>query len=312
MPKPSLKKRIPITLLSGYLGAGKTTIINRLLSSDHGRRIAVLVNDFGAINIDASLIETEEKDRISLTNGCVCCTIGDNLGASLDMQAARSDPPDHILLEASGVAEPKRIAMHAGFWPGFELDALIVAVDATTVRNRVDDKFVGQLVRSQIQSAEIIALTKVDLCDPKQTQEMTDFIYRIDPEARIIRTVDGALPIELAFGSRSEPGSLRGPLPEASHLHLASQLWEPTAPLCRDALTKALQALPGSVHRIKGFFRDAETGQMTLLQGVGSRHNFEDAAPETQPAIVLIGVGRAKEMAAAMGTIKACISATGP
>ena len=134
--------RIPIALITGYLGAGKTTLINRLLAGEHGIRLAVLVNDFGAVNIDAALIQSHDGETISLTNGCVCCSVADDLGAALDAQLARAAPPDRVVLEASGVAETARIARHAGGWPGYELGGIAAAVDVETIR-RVRAEWTG-------------------------------------------------------------------------------------------------------------------------------------------------------------------------
>ena len=91
---------IPVTILGGYLGAGKTTLINHVLSLADGIRVAVLVNDFGAVNIDASLIASRAEDTITLSNGCVCCTIQDDLGAAIDSQLRRTNPPQHIIIES--------------------------------------------------------------------------------------------------------------------------------------------------------------------------------------------------------------------
>lgn len=304
-----MSPRIPITILSGYLGAGKTTIINRVLSGDPGLRVAVLVNDFGAINIDANLIAAEEEDRISLTNGCVCCSIGDDLGAALDTQAARDTPPEHVLLEASGVAEPKRIAMHAGYWPGFELDALIVAVDAETVRNRVDDKFVGRLVRSQIASAELIALTKTDLIGPEATRDVIRFLRTLTTDIRIIETPGGAMPTDLMFGNTTTP--VRLPLAatadaeDTQHDQLQSRTWVPETPLSQDRLETTLATLPSFVHRVKGFFYSAVTGRMILLQVVGRRFSFSAAPEGSQAGLVIIGTGTSSEMDAQMDRLRA-------
>lgn len=98
---------VPVTLLTGFLGAGKTTLLNRILRGEHGMRVGVLVNDFGAINIDASLVESVEENTISLVNGCVCCEIREDLVSSLEELLTRTDALDHVILEASGVADPK-------------------------------------------------------------------------------------------------------------------------------------------------------------------------------------------------------------
>ncbi|MDE0254627.1 MAG: hypothetical protein OYG32_07510, partial [Rhodospirillaceae bacterium] len=130
------RRPIPVTVIGGYLGAGKTTCLNHLLAADHGLRLAVLVNDFGAVNIDAGLIAEHGGDTIALTNGCVCCAIADDLGAALQAQTERQPPPDWIVVEASGVADPARVMRLAGNWPGCRPAGTAVLADAATVRER--------------------------------------------------------------------------------------------------------------------------------------------------------------------------------
>jgi G3E family GTPase len=187
--------RIPVTVLSGYLGAGKTTIINRVLTGGHGLRLGVLVNDFGPVNIDARLIAAEGDNLVEMSNGCVCCSINDDLGEAMNAIAARPNPPQRLLLEASGVAEPARIAMMAGHWPGFELDAVVVAADAETVEARARDKYVGRLIRNQLLAADLIVLTKGDLVGPERLAKVTDWLLELQPEVRIVHALDGQVPV---------------------------------------------------------------------------------------------------------------------
>src|SRR5260221_6929532 len=150
--------QIPVTVIGGSLGAGKTTLLNRLLSQAQGVKLAVLVNDFGSVNIDAGLIASRDGETISLANGCVCCTIGDNLGLALHNLAERPDGPEHIVIEASGVADPAKIAHYAASHPRLALDSIVVVADAETVQERSHDKYVGDLVRLQLAGADVIVL----------------------------------------------------------------------------------------------------------------------------------------------------------
>ena len=156
---------LPLTILGGYLGAGKTTLINRLLSGAHGKRLTVLVNDFGAINIDADLISAHRGGTISLANGCACCQLQDDALKQLQELAAMPEPPDHILVEASGAGEPARLA-YLGFGvSGLQLSGIYVAIDGETIAVRQNDKFTGKLVQRQIAQADFCLLTKADLTD---------------------------------------------------------------------------------------------------------------------------------------------------
>ncbi len=127
---------IPLTVIGGFLGAGKTTLLNRLLAGTTGRRFAVLVNDFGALDIDGRLVAEHGGDTVALANGCVCCTIGDSLIETLVRMAEAPDRFDHIVVEASGVADPARIADLAVLEPRLMRDGVVVVVDAWDVRAR--------------------------------------------------------------------------------------------------------------------------------------------------------------------------------
>ncbi|MBU3751789.1 MAG: GTP-binding protein, partial [Mycobacterium sp.] len=105
-----MRPPIPVTVIGGYLGSGKTTLLNQALRQSGGQRITVLVNDFGTINIDGDLIAADDGDTITLTNGCVCCMIGSDLMTALWSVRDREDPPDHVIIEASGIADPAPIA----------------------------------------------------------------------------------------------------------------------------------------------------------------------------------------------------------
>ena len=154
---------VPLTVLSGFLGAGKTTLLNRLLSDPHGMRLAVLVNDFGRINIDAELIRSRSENAISLTNGCACCTVAGDLTKALLRLVQDPEPPEAIVLEASGLADPRGIAQVALANPALRLDGVLTVVDAETLLDRLDDPETASLVSNQLSAADLIILNKMDL-----------------------------------------------------------------------------------------------------------------------------------------------------
>ncbi|MCC3306424.1 CobW family GTP-binding protein [Sneathiella sp. HT1-7] len=299
--------RIPIILISGYLGAGKTTLINHLLAADHGRRIAVLVNDFGAINIDAALISDQTENTISLTNGCVCCSITDDLGTALDALTLREELPDLVVLEASGVAEPSRLARHAGNWPGFELDAIITLLDAETVQLRAVNKFVGQLVKSQIEAADLLVLTKADLVSNETCEKLAGWIETLAPGVSVIMAEAGKVAPELIVGLPARSNLSQTMKEEPHEDNFSTSHWTPPGPIRKDNLIRKLEELPSSIHRVKGFFVDADTGEAVLLQRVGSRFSFEDAPTKAEVGFVMISAGSPDELERGMKILSSIV-----
>jgi G3E family GTPase len=175
---------IPVTIIGGYLGAGKTTLINSLLRDPGGRRIAVLVNDFGGINVDASLIASSNATTIALTNGCACCVLSDDLGEAFTSVANATPPFDEIIVEASGVADPRRLAEWAHL-PGLRQRSVIVLADVVTILDRVDDAYLGKTVRRQLVGADIVILTKTELVTSGSVAAVRQLVAVLAPSASI-------------------------------------------------------------------------------------------------------------------------------
>ncbi len=157
---------LPTVVIGGYLGAGKTTLVNHLLREEGlrgGRRIAVLVKDFGEISVDADLIVGADGEVLSLAGGCVCCSFGADLVGTLQRVAVREPRPDVVLIETSGVGLPLAVARAAALVPGIAVDGIVVVVDAPLVRGQVRARYVGETVRQQLHEADLIVLSKADL-----------------------------------------------------------------------------------------------------------------------------------------------------
>lgn len=273
---------IPLTVIGGFLGAGKTTLVNALLRTG-AKRWGVVVNDFGAINVDAALIEAQDGRSIALSNGCVCCTMGDDLGDALALLAARQPPPEHVIVEASGVGDPWRIAQLALIEPGFSLEPLVVLANAEALAGQLADRWTGDTVRRQLEFAEIVLLTRGDLVDIAPAAAL---VRAIRPQAVVRAAVMGDVPeADLHFVPPARPPASRfvadaPPAFRAWH-------WVPPGPLDAGRLRAVLGDLPRSVLRVKGFCRLGLAPH--LLQYAAERWAFTAADAGAAEGLVAIG-----------------------
>lgn len=290
----SRSARLPVSVIGGYLGAGKTTLLNRLLAEDHGMRLAVLVNDFGSVNIDAALITSRDGRTITLTNGCVCCTIGDNLGLALHDLAEQPDGPDGVVIEASGVADPAKIADYATSHPRLALDSIVVVADAETTRQRAGDAYVGDLVRLQLAAADVIVLSKTDLIDDEACRQTRCWIEAEVPGARLLTVPDASLFTRLLLTEAST--AARPVQPGRDHAQMfATWSFSRVQPLDGAALREAIAALPPAVVRAKGIVSLTEApSDRFVLQLVGRRWSLEsdgaDDLLQGHSSVVCIGL----------------------
>ena len=145
-------KETPVILISGYLGAGKTTLINNLLRQPNGKRLAVLVNEFGELAIDEDLIEAKNDNLISISGGCICCSFGDDLSGALSDLEKFLQAPDSILIASSGVALPNQIVANVGLLNKFFMAGVVCIVDCSNVLQKLRDGYVSDLIASQIEN----------------------------------------------------------------------------------------------------------------------------------------------------------------
>jgi G3E family GTPase len=301
---------IPFTIIGGYLGAGKTTLLNNLLRDSHGLRLAILVNDFGDINIDADLIASHDGETMQLASGCICCTMADGFMMALARLRDQADRFDHIIVEASGVSDPVKVG-HVGTALRYDLAGVIVLVDAEQIRAKAVNKYVGETVIRQLCGADLLVLNKADLITPEELADVRAWLGATAPGARVVEAAFGQVPPAVLLGQltgdRLEPGSVasnhdlhehEGDVATHSDVYRS---WSITIdePVSETRLAAMLDDLPESVVRAKGFVYLAEDPSYRyLLQLVGKRRALVRDKPwgESPPQTRLVFIGVAESL----------------
>ena len=299
---------IPVSVIGGYLGAGKTTLVNHLLRNAQGLKIAVLVNDFGELAIDADLIETEEDDLISIAGGCVCCSFGSDLMGALMALAQRDPPPQLVIIETSGVALPGTVALAVRLIPGFRVDAVVVLADAHSVGTRAADRFMGDTILRQLNDSDLVVLNKTDLINANELRSLHAWLKIAAPGAGVLDAVRAQVPIELLVallvGHRADraarsstprlaPGPIRS-IGEAAD-NYESAAFTPDQALDVNALAAALAQPAFGLLRAKGVLRDID-GSLKTIHVVGARFEVTPHAGSGKSATGLACIGARGKM----------------
>ncbi|MET4608518.1 G3E family GTPase [Bradyrhizobium sp. JR4.1] len=264
---------VPILLVTGFLGAGKTTVVNHLLAHAEGRRIAAVVNDFGAINIDAELIAGASDGVVSLANGCICCSLEGDLLHTLATLLRRDPKPEYIVIETSGVADPADIVrnlMDPVIVREAPLETVLCVMDAATPPATLDDA----LHRSQLRVADIVALSKLDLANEGAGSRMREAIRAQRVPAVVVDAPHGEIPSALLFPAtvdRAPP--LREPGPKRpAEQRFETLSWTSDQPISLVRLQQAIGRLAPKLARAKGLFETVEQpGRQMVFQFAAGR-----------------------------------------
>ena len=327
-----------VTILTGYLGAGKTTLLNALLRETH-EPLGVIVNDFGAVNVDASLVagHTTLDGEVSLQNGCICCTIRGDLLAALLRLRRRERPPGHVVIEASGVSDPAsiigtistpRLSKHLA------LAAVVGCVDPTTFAGLTGGD--ADVASGQLRVCDLLVSTKQDVATPEELTATHERLASLAPGVRVVSSSRGQAPTALILNAASlwsearvaamrpqpdphvhEAGHRLGHHHHHHHHHHAYETWTFDAedPLSVHALRRALARLPAAVFRAKGWVHVAEDPKTRLLvQVVGGRAelrcvgDWNDWNQRPRSQLVFLGREGALDPPALQRLLEACRS----
>tara|TARA_B100000470_G_scaffold91025_1_gene70194 strand:+ start:250 stop:1224 length:975 start_codon:yes stop_codon:yes gene_type:complete len=298
----SVTSPVPFTVIGGFLGAGKTSLLNHLLAQSSGIRCAVLVNDFGDLNIDESLISSHDGQTISLANGCVCCSISNDFNQTVINLVKRIEEFDQVVVEASGVSEPDRIMDIARLDPELSPGGIVVLVDAAEVQNRSTDRYINNIVLKQLQTAELLIVNKTDLVSREKLAELEAWLEDVSPNAVRLNTSGGVVPVQMIFGEKIKSNGFSDKAdgetnrtedsnyPHHNH-QFKSLALNSSKQLNRKTFELWCEALPPSVIRGKGilYFGDVP-GNSWVWQKVGKQSSIKKfLGNNSNSELVLIG-----------------------
>jgi cobalamin biosynthesis protein CobW len=325
MAAPSTYPRIPVTVVTGFLGAGKTTLLRHLLENPGGRRIALIVNEFGDVGVDGEVLKgcgdelCREEDLIELANGCICCTVADEFIPTMEKLLGRNEPPDHILIETSGLALPQPL-LKAFSWPEIRarvtVDSVITMVDGqaysegrfTEAEPSPDHESpVEELFEDQLRCADMVLLNKVDLLSDDETARLSRALQQqTRPGVRLVTAAYGRLPTTALLGvnaasendlaSRPSHHELEGE-EEHDHDDFETFIVELERVADQSALIKKISEVVAehNILRLKGFAAVDGNPSRLLIQAVGPRvaHWFDRAwrpDEDRRSSLVVIGL----------------------
>ncbi len=281
---------IPLTLISGYLGTGKTTLINNLLRTTK-KKIALLVNDFGDVNIDESLIEARTDSVLSIAGGCVCCSYGNELIETLESMNSNELLPDHIVLEASGIALPSKIIQTISLMDFLSFYGTVLLTDASRLRSQLNDLYISDTISLQIEQHDLLVLNKTDLLKEGELSKCIDTLSKRFEIRKFLKTVNAYIEEKdmlLDFAPSEKDKSDKINLEKKQAHEFISSTIKPTGTINAEELSTLLQDPVYNIERAKGFFKNKKN-EVCTIQYDGLTLEIEKTENEKELVFVVIG-----------------------
>jgi G3E family GTPase len=315
--------RLPVTIATGFLGSGKTTLVNHILANQQGVRTAVIVNDLADVNIDADLIVLEDDGLVELANGCICCSLNtDFIDAVFRIMSRRGDL-DYLVVETTGVADPLPVALtflRTELRDRVRLDSIVTVVDA---ENFALDRFESAAMRNQLAYGDVVLVNKCDLVGGERLHRLEEVIAGVAPGARILRSVRCEVPLALIlsvglfqsdrfFHHATGEGATGEDPAHASHHHVATDGFESVSfesdrPISVHRFQAFLEGLPDNVYRGKGLLWIAESGKRYVFHLVAKRFSLDEGPGGDGATNKLVLIGRNLDRPRLRRELEACL-----
>lgn len=326
------KRGMPVTIITGFLGSGKTTLLNQILKNKQDLKVAVLVNEFGDINIDSQLLVSIDEDMLELSNGCICCTSNDGLVDAVYRVLEREERIDYLVIETTGVADPLPIILT---FLGTELrdlthlDSILTLVDSEAFNH---EHFLSEAALKQITYGDIVLLNKTDLVTQQKLEELEAYIREVKAGAKILHTTYGQVPLPLILGVDLTPKDEYSSLIEEKHEHhhdhnhehhhhhrhhshhlendgFISISFQSDRPFDVHKFEKFLnEEIPQDIFRAKGILWFSDSNLRHIFQLSGPRYSLNGDEWPTSPKNQLVFIGRNLDVNEITSLLNQCLA----